>query len=48
MRPRDLAPWFEDPIPSECPLCGSPQIIQRNCKVLCGSCRAIIQSCADL
>ncbi|MBI3789400.1 MAG: hypothetical protein HY275_00780 [Gemmatimonadetes bacterium] len=45
---RDLAPWFEDPVPHECPLCGSDRIIQRNCKVLCGSCRAIIQSCADL
>ena len=46
--PRDLAPWFEDPVPHECPLCGSDQIIQRSCKVLCGTCRSIIQSCADL
>jgi hypothetical protein len=45
---RDLAPWFEDPIPHECPLCGSDKIIQRSCKVLCGTCRSIIQSCADL
>ena len=47
-RGRDLASWFVDPVPAECPLCGSDQIIQRSCKVLCGTCRSIIQSCADL
>ncbi|MFN8669828.1 MAG: hypothetical protein U0164_21785 [Gemmatimonadaceae bacterium] len=31
-----------------CPLCGSRQLQALRCKTICGNCRTILQSCADL
>jgi hypothetical protein len=34
--------------PETCDLCGSESVEWRNCKLMCGNCRAIVRSCADL
>ncbi|GMV09640.1 MAG: hypothetical protein AMXMBFR55_13740 [Gemmatimonadota bacterium] len=31
-----------------CPVCGSPNVQEIRCKVICLNCRTILQSCADL
>jgi len=31
-----------------CDLCGSTDLVWRNCKLLCRNCHAIVKSCADL
>lgn len=36
------------PAPEECPICGSASLIEVRCKVVCGNCRTIVKSCADL
>ena len=41
--PADAAP------PSEiCDVCGSADLREIRCKVICGNCRTILRSCADL
>ncbi|HEX4934427.1 MAG TPA: hypothetical protein VFV33_14660 [Gemmatimonadaceae bacterium] len=42
--PRGEAAPFLD----ECPMCGSRQLHELRCKTICGNCRTILQSCADL
>ena len=36
------------PAREQCPMCGSLQLEERRCKVICRNCRTILQSCADL
>jgi hypothetical protein len=31
-----------------CDVCGSPELRELRCKIICGNCRTILQSCADL
>jgi len=31
-----------------CDVCGSDRLEWRLCKLICGNCRAIVKSCADL
>jgi hypothetical protein len=31
-----------------CEICGSAQLHEVRCKVICGNCRTILKSCADL
>jgi hypothetical protein len=31
-----------------CDVCGSTDLREIRCKVICGSCRTIVKSCADL
>lgn len=31
-----------------CDHCGSPSLVWRKCKLICGDCRQINKSCADL
>jgi DNA polymerase II large subunit len=35
-------------LPDCCPVCGSTQLQEIRCKVICLNCRTILQSCADL
>jgi len=32
----------------QCEVCGSDQLSWRSCKLICGNCRSIVKSCADL
>ena len=36
------------PLLAECDVCGSPDLDEVKCKVICRNCRTILQSCADL
>jgi hypothetical protein len=36
------------PLLAECDVCGSPDLAEIRCKVICRNCRTILQSCADL
>jgi hypothetical protein len=36
------------PILSDCDICGSTDLAEIRCKVICRNCRTILQSCADL
>ena len=36
------------PLPRECDVCGSTDVREIRCKVICGNCGTILQSCADL
>lgn len=38
----------ETPFLDACPLCGCRQLQSLRCKTICGNCRTILQSCADL
>jgi len=31
-----------------CEVCDSDRLYWRNCKLVCGNCRSIVKSCADL
>jgi hypothetical protein len=42
----DLSP--PQPNAECCPVCGSGQLQEIRCKVICLNCRTILQSCADL
>jgi len=32
----------------ECDVCGSPDLAEIRCKLICRNCRTILRSCADL
>ena len=36
------------PLLTECDVCGSADLAEIRCKVICRNCRTILQSCADL
>lgn len=36
------------PLLTECDVCGSVDLAEIRCKVICRNCRTILQSCADL
>ncbi|NUQ12513.1 MAG: hypothetical protein HUU26_09350 [Gemmatimonadaceae bacterium] len=36
------------PLLAECDVCGSEDLAEIRCKVICRNCRTILQSCADL
>jgi len=36
------------PLLTECDVCGSGDLAEVRCKVICTNCRTILQSCADL
>jgi hypothetical protein len=36
------------PFLTECDVCGSRDLAEIKCKVICRNCRTILQSCADL
>jgi hypothetical protein len=36
------------PLLTECDVCGSVDLTEIRCKVICRNCRTILQSCADL
>ena len=36
------------PLLAECDVCGSADLAELRCKVICRNCRTILQSCADL
>jgi hypothetical protein len=36
------------PLLKECDVCGSADLAEIKCKVICRNCRTILQSCADL
>ena len=36
------------PLLAECDVCGSADLAEVRCKVICRNCRTILQSCADL
>ena len=36
------------PLLTECDVCGSSDLAEIKCKVICRNCRTILQSCADL
>jgi len=36
------------PLLAECDVCGSADLAEIRCKVICRNCRTILQSCADL
>jgi hypothetical protein len=36
------------PAADTCDVCGATNVHWRNCKLVCGNCRAIVKSCADL
>jgi uncharacterized membrane protein len=44
-RPARAAPV---PLLDSCDVCGSPELAEIRCKVICTNCRTILQSCADL
>jgi hypothetical protein len=35
-------------VPDECDVCGSGDLVERRCKVICRNCHSIVKSCADL
>jgi len=35
-------------MPDSCPVCGSTDVLEIKCKVVCRHCGTILQSCADL
>jgi len=35
-------------MPDPCPICGSTDVLEIKCKVVCRNCGTILQSCADL
>ncbi|HEY2026530.1 MAG TPA: hypothetical protein VGG78_05945 [Gemmatimonadaceae bacterium] len=41
-------PTEPTPASESCDLCGSTDLVWRNCKLLCRNCHAIVKSCADL
>jgi hypothetical protein len=38
----------DDKLPMTCDICGSTDIVEIRCKVVCRNCGTILQSCADL
>ena len=36
------------PPPAACDVCGCDTLYELRCKVVCGNCRSIVRSCADL
>ncbi|MEO6443667.1 MAG: hypothetical protein ABIZ91_09350 [Gemmatimonadaceae bacterium] len=41
----------DTPLPPDaetCPVCGSPELRDIRCKIICLNCRSIVKSCADL
>ena len=46
-RSRPLA-QHQRPLLAECDVCGSADLAELRCKVICRNCRTILQSCADL
>lgn len=43
-----LIPKPSAPLLDEGDVCGSPDLAEIRCKVICRNCRTILQSCADL
>jgi hypothetical protein len=41
-------PAFQTAFLKECDICGSADLAEIKCKVICRNCRTILQSCADL
>jgi hypothetical protein len=37
-----------EPAPTLCDICGSSDLAEIRCKVICRNCKTILQSCADL
>jgi hypothetical protein len=44
--PREPAPVA--PSAQTCDVCGSAELREIKCKVICANCRSIVKSCADL
>lgn len=42
------APRRSEPPVTECDICGSTDLMEIRCKIICRNCRTILQSCADL
>jgi hypothetical protein len=43
-----VRPGQNVPLLAECDVCGSADLAEVRCKVICRNCRTILQSCADL
>ena len=46
--PSQDTPAVPSPDAETCDLCGSNDLVWRNCKLHCRSCNGIVKSCADL
>lgn len=46
--PQPLARERNIPLLTDCDVCGSTDLAEIRCKVICRNCRTILQSCADL
>ena len=45
--PTDAAATSEPEVPC-CDICGSTDLREIRCKIICGNCKTILQSCGDL